>query len=393
MAFSKAFNEFVRLESLGGILLIAAACIAMIAANSPLAPLYASFLDVPVSVQIGSLIIAKPSLLWINDGLMAIFFFLIGLEVKREVLEGELSDLSSVAFPAIGALGGMLIPGLFFAWMNFHDEVAMAGWAIPLATDVAFALGILAMFGTRVPTSLKLFLLTLAIVDDLGAVIIIAIFYTSDLSLTSLAIAFSGLAFAIFMNRRGVLGIVPYALVGVIIWVAVLKSGVHATLAGVALALIIPLKGDATRMSPLKQLEHDLHAPVAYVILPLFAFANAGITFAGMSPSILLHHVTLGVAGGLLIGKFVGVFGFTWVAAKLGIANRPDDATWLQIAGMAALCGIGFTMSLFIAGLAYEQGDYSYFLGDRIGILVGSALSAIAGAAVLAYSLPRSETA
>lgn len=383
-------QEFLELEAAGGMLLIMAAVLALIASNTFLAQYYAAFLDIPVSIQIGSLILAKPLLLWINDGLMAIFFFLIGLEVKREILEGELSDLASIAFPAVGALGGMLVPAAIFYWFNQHDTDALAGWAIPLATDVAFALGLLAMFGKRVPPVLKLFLLSLAIFDDLGAIVIIAIFYTADLSVLSLGIAVSALIGAVILNRKGVLGVTPYVLLGVIMWICVLKSGVHATLAGVALAFTIPLRvSDGSRKSPLKQLEHDLHGPVAYAILPIFAFANAGVALSGMELSTIMHHVTLGVACGLVVGKMVGVFGFVCLGTMLGIATKPADVNWGQVGGISALCGVGFTMSLFIAGLAYEKGHYAYFMGDRLGILLGSGVAAIVGMIILSISLPK----
>lgn len=389
---STAMQDFLRLEAAGGILLIIAATFAMIASNfAPLAQYYSAFLEIPVVVQVGSLVIAKPLLLWINDGLMAIFFFLIGLEVKREILEGELSDFASIAFPAVGALGGMLVPGLLFYLFNHHDPEALSGWAIPLATDVAFALGLLAMFGARVPPALKLFLLSLAIFDDLGAIIIIAIFYTAELSGVSLAIGGAALVGAVVLNRRGVLGIAPYAMLGLVMWVCVLKSGVHATLAGVALAFTIPLRvKDGSRVSPLKQLEHDLHTPVAYAILPLFAFANAGIAMAGIEVSTLMHSVTIGVAVGLVVGKFVGVVGFAWLGVLFGLADKPTEISWGQLAGVAFLCGVGFTMSLFIAGLAFEQGHYAYFMGDRLGILLGSAVAALLGMLTLAIVLPKS---
>ncbi|MGR8947651.1 MAG: Na+/H+ antiporter NhaA [Gammaproteobacteria bacterium] len=385
---SVALQEFLRLEAASGLLLILSAVLAMVAANTFLAPFYAAFLEVPVVVQVGALKIAKPLLLWINDGLMAVFFFLIGLEVKREILEGELSEFSTIAFPAVGALGGMVVPAAIFYQLNHHDSAALSGWAIPLATDVAFALGILAMFGHRVPTSLKVFLLSLAIFDDLGAIIIIAIFYTADLGVTSLCIAAMALSAAVILNRRGVITLTPYLLIGMVMWVSVLKSGVHATLAGVALAFTIPLR-TAGDESPLKRMEHELHTPVAYVILPLFAFANAGVAISGVSSATLFHSVTLGIMGGLVLGKFVGVFGFTFIASLLGLARRPSDVSWGQIAGVSVLCGVGFTMSLFIAGLAYQQGHYEHFIGDRIGILIGSAIAASLAIAILAVTLPR----
>lgn len=378
-------------EAASGVLLIVAAALALIAANTPLSKYYAALLDIPVVLQVGPLKIDKPLLLWINDGLMALFFFLIGLEVKREILEGDLSDFSSIAFPAVGALGGMLVPGAIFYAFNHHDAAALAGWAIPLATDVAFALGLLAMFGARVPTALKVFLLSLAIFDDLGAIIIIAVFYTVDLGFMPIMVAFVAWTVAVFLNRRGVLTIAPYTVLGLIMWVSVLKSGVHATLAGVALAFTIPLRvSPAIETPPLKLLEKDLHGLVVYAVLPVFAFANAGVALTGLDGATLFHSVTVGIVAGLLLGKLVGVFGFTWVACRLGFAQKPDTVTWAQVAGIALLCGVGFTMSLFIAGLAYQHGHYDHFMGDRLGILLGSTLAAILGMLVLWFKLPAS---
>jgi Na+:H+ antiporter, NhaA family len=386
---SRTIREFIKMEAAAGILLMLATLLALVAANSPLRASYQAFLDLPVAVQVGEIVVAKPLLLWINDGLMAVFFFLIGLEVKREILEGELADPATVLFPAAAALGGMLVPAAVFTGFNHADAAAMAGWAIPLATDIAFALGLLALLGSRVPTSLKLFLLTLAIFDDLGAIVIIAVFYTTNLSISALVVASSALAVAVWLNRRGVIGIAPYILLGVVMWVSVLKSGVHATLAGVALAFTIPLR-TAARPSPLRQLEQDLHAPVAYVILPLFAFANAGLNLAGIRVGDLWHPITLGVAVGLVVGKLIGVLGFAWLSSVFGFARKPDDATWTQLAGIAALCGVGFTMSLFIAGLAFEGDGFQSFGRDRLGILLGSAIAAIIGVTVLAFA-PRAQ--
>lgn len=383
-----AVQNFIRLESAGGILLLCAAILAMVVANSPLSGLYDQLLDTTIAVQVGALEINKPFLLWINDGLMAVFFFLIGLEIKREVLEGELSSFSQVVLPGVGALGGMLVPAAIYVWLNWGDAVALDGWAIPVATDIAFALALLSVFGKRVPVSLKVFLLTLAIFDDLAAIIIIALFYSGDLSLTALLVGAAALFIAVVMNRMGVYRISSYILLGVVLWVAVLKSGVHATLAGVLIAFCLPMRDDRGR-SPLKELEHDLHAPVAFVILPLFAFANAGLSLSGMSIDALAHPVTLGVILGLLIGKPIGILGFVGAAVALGVARLPDRVTWPQVLGVAFACGIGFTMSLFIAGLAFEHGSGDYFAGDRLGILVGSILSALAAAVMLQWSLPK----
>ena len=383
-----AVQNFIRLESAGGILLLCAAILAMLVANSPLSGLYDQFLDTTIAVQIGTLAINKPFLLWINDGLMAVFFFLIGLEIKREVLEGELSSFSQVVLPGVGAFGGMLVPAAIYVWFNLGDAVALDGWAIPVATDIAFALALLSVFGQRVPVSLKVFLLTLAIFDDLAAIIIIALFYSGDLSLTALIVGAAALAVAVTMNRMGVNRTSSYILLGIVLWVAVLKSGVHATLAGVLIAFCIPMRDDRGR-SPLKELEHDLHSPVAFVILPLFAFANAGLSLSGMSFDALAHPVTLGVILGLLVGKPIGILCFVGAAVALGFARLPDSVTWPQLLGVAFACGIGFTMSLFIAGLAFEHGSGDYFSGDRLGILVGSILSALAAAAMLQFSLPK----
>ena len=384
-----AVNDFMRLESAGGILLLAAAVIAMLIANSPLANLYGELLDTTVAIQVGELSIDKPLLLWVNDGLMAVFFFLVGLEIKREVMEGELSSFSQVVLPGMGALGGMLVPAAIYAWMNWGDPVALDGWAIPVATDIAFALALLGVFGARVPTSLKIFLLTLAIFDDLAAIVIIAIFYSGDLSLSALLIGAVALLVAISMNMLGVTRTSGYILLGIVLWIAVLKSGVHATLAGVLIAFCIPIR-DNQGESPLRRLEHDLHGPVAFAILPLFAFVNAGLSLSGMSIDDLIHPVTAGVVSGLFIGKPVGILVFVWLAVSLRFARLPSNVNWTQLLGVAFACGIGFTMSLFIAGLAFEHGSGGYFGGDRLGILVGSILSAIAAYGVLHVSLPKS---
>jgi NhaA family Na+:H+ antiporter len=383
-----AVRNFMRLESAGGILLLASAVIALIVANSPLDRLYGSLLETTVAVQMGALLIQKPLLLWINDGLMAIFFLLIGLEIKREVVEGELSSFSQIVLPGMGALGGMAIPAAVYAWFNWGNAIAMDGWAIPVATDIAFALALLSAFGSRVPIPLKVFLLCLAIFDDLAAIVIIAIFYSGDLSLTALIAGAVALTCAVVMNRMGVTRISAYLLLGMCLWVATLKSGVHATLAGVLIAFCIPTRnqnGD----SPLRRLEHDLHGPVAFAILPIFAFANAGLTLSGLSLEDLSHPVTLGVVTGLFVGKPVGILLFVGLAVTLGIASLPKGVTWPQILGVSFACGIGFTMSLFIAGLAFEHGSGDFFGYDRLGILVGSVMSAIAGYLILQLSLPR----
>ena len=381
-------RDFIKLESAGGILLFGAAVAAMIAANSPLAGVYASLLDTVVAVQVGDLVINKPLLLWVNDGLMALFFFVIGLEVKREILEGELSSLRAIALPGFGALGGMLVPAAIYIALNWQDPIALDGWGIPVATDIAFALGLLSVFGRRIPTPLKTFLLTLAIFDDLAAIVIIAIFYTGDLAVPALLVGAAALVAGVVFNRLGVTRVSAYLLVGLVLWVAVLKSGVHATLAGVLIAFCIPMR-DPRGESPLRKLEHDLHSPVAFVILPVFAFVNAGLALSGIGVDELLHPVTVGVAAGLFLGKPVGILGFVAIAAVVGLAALPRGVTWAQIAGVAFACGIGFTMSLFIAGLAFEHGSGDYFAGDRLGILAGSLASAVAAYVVLRLSCRR----
>ncbi len=381
-----AIREFLRLESASGILLLIAAVLAMIVENSAAKPLYDALLGTPVQISVGEFEIAKPLLLWVNDGLMAIFFFLVGLELKREIVQGELSNPARVALPVIAAIGGMAIPAAIYTFINWGDEIALQGWAIPAATDIAFALGVLSLLGSRVPNALKLFLLTLAIVDDMGAIVIIAIFYTSNLSLTSLIFAVAAIVALFILNRRGVLDIAPYLVVGLVLWAAVLKSGVHATLAGVVLAFFIPIKNASdAESSPLEKLEHDLHPTVAYGILPLFAFANTGVSLQGVSLSSLLEPVPLGIAAGLFFGNQIGVFSFSWMAVKLGIARLPEGVNWVQIYGVALLCGIGFTMSLFISSLAFEQGGGNFAVDDRLGILCGSILSAVAGYALLRF--------
>jgi NhaA family Na+:H+ antiporter len=372
---------------------MATAALALLAANTGAAGLYAYFIDTPVEVRVGGLQIAKPLFLWVNDGLMAIFFFLVGLELKREFLEGELSRPANVLLPALGAVGGMVVPVAVFVFMNRGDATAMQGWAIPAATDIAFALGILTLLGSRVPVSLKVFLVSLAIFDDLGAIIIIAIFYSADLSTSALVAATVCLVTLTIMSRRGVMSISSYVLVGVVMWIAVLKSGVHATLAGVALAAFIPMRDpDNPDYSPLRELEHDLHQVVAFGVLPLFAFVNAGIDLKGVGIDNLLHPVPLGIAAGLFVGKQVGIFLLCFIAIKLGLARLPDGANWGGLYGVSILCGVGFTMSLFVGSLAFENTviDPNMVFDERLGIILGSLLSGIMGYLVLYFSLPKS---
>lgn len=371
-------REFLRLEAAGGIVLVWAAAVALVWSNSPLGGSYLALLDVPVVVQVGALELAKPLLLWVNDGLMAVFFLLVGLEIKREVLRGELSSRREASLPVIAAVGGMLGPALAYIAVNWGDAQRLSGWAIPAATDIAFALGVLALVGARAPTSLKVFLMALAIIDDLGAIVVIAIFYTADLSLTSLALAGVGVVGLVALNRAGVERLAAYVLVGIFLWVCVLKSGVHATLAGVAVGLAVPLgRDDLSVEGPLHRLEHTLHPWVAYGVLPLFAFANAGVSLAGLSPAALLEPVPLGIMLGLVLGKQAGVMIFSFIAVWLGIARLPEGTTWRQLYGVAILTGIGFTMSLFIGGLAFPNPDQ--LTGVRLGVLSGSLISAVAG--------------
>ena len=386
-----ALRDFLKLESASGIVLVMAGALAMVAANSPLAGVYEGLLQLPIRVQVGSFELDKTLLIWINDLLMAVFFLLVGLEIKREVVAGELSDTAKVALPAIAAIGGMIVPATIYAWLNWHDPVGIRGWAIPSATDIAFALGVLALFGDRVPLGLKIFLMTLAVLDDLGAIVIIALFYTSDLSPHALAFAALAVAVLFGLNRGGVTRVAPYILVGAALWFCVLKSGVHATLAGVVAAMFVPAS-DArrTEQPPSRRLEHSLHPWVAFAILPLFAFANAGVDLDGLSMQDLLDPIPLGIMLGLFAGKQVGVFTFAWVAVKAGLARLPDGVTFGQVYGAAILCGIGFTMSLFIGMLAFENtAAGEVIVTDRLGILAGTLLSAIVGSLVLHWVLPR----
>lgn len=381
-------REFINLEASGGIMLMGAAALALLIANSPLAWLYTGLLELPFEVRLGPLELAKPLLLWINDGLMAVFFLLIGLEVKREIREGELSRPSQVILPGLAAVGGLVLPALFYLWFNGSDPVARTGWAIPAATDIAFALGVLYLLGDRVPLALKLFLMTVAIFDDLAAISIIALFYSGDLSVLALGLAAIALAFLFLLNQRGVQRSAAYIIIGILLWIFVLKSGVHATLAGVALAFAIPIgvketdddqDDDHGRHSLLHQMEHGLHPWVAYVILPIFAFANAGVPLTGMSVDTLANSIPLGIIAGLFLGKQIGIFGSSWLAIRLGLAERPAGASWSQLYGVSLLGGVGFTMSLFISSLAFEHtGEYNLNLA-RLGILIGSLLAGVSG--------------
>ena len=360
------------------------ATLAIIVANSPLEPYYALLLNTPVEIRVGALEIAKPLLLWINDGLMAVFFFLVGLELKRELIEGELSDKRNIILPGIGAIGGMAIPALIYVYFNLNDDSAISGWAIPAATDIAFALGILSLLGKRVPTSIKIFLTSLAIFDDIGAILIIAIFYTSKISLSALIIVAFCIPILAFINRQNVESKTVYIIVGMIMWIAMLKSGIHATLAGILVAIFIPITSKKTPgFSPLKDLEHDLHAAVAFIVLPIFAFANAGINLSGVGVDQILHPVPLGIAAGLFVGKQVGIFGFCWLAIQLKLSSLPKGISWGSLYGTAALCGVGFTMSLFIGSLAFEETSVNMLFDERLGIIIGSLASGIMGYLIL----------
>ncbi len=386
-------HEFLRLEAAGGILLMGAAVLALAVANTPLAGPYASLLDLPLEVSIGTLGIAKPLLLWINDGLMAVFFLLVGLELKREVLEGHLSSLRRASLPAVAAAGGMIAPAACYAALNWGDAAAMKGWAIPTATDIAFAMGVLTLLGDRVPASLKTFLLSVAIFDDLGAIVIIALFYTANLSFLSLFIGALLLLGLVLLNRLGVTSLTAYFLLGIPLWVAVLKSGVHATLAGVLLAIFIPIRlpgqegEQGSKDGPLRRLQDALHPWVAYGVLPLFAFANAGVSLLDVTWASLVDPLPLGISLGLFVGKQVGIVAFCWIAVRLGIAALPDGIGWRKLHGAALLCGIGFTMSLFIAALAFGEGGTSALGMHRLGIVVGTLASGLAGFFVLRSTL------
>jgi NhaA family Na+:H+ antiporter len=378
---------FMQHEAAGGLVLLGAAALALILQNSPLSWLYDALLNTPLTARFGALLIDKPLLHWINDGLMAIFFFLVGLEIKRELMIGELSTAKQALLPLIAALGGMVVPALIYTSINWGDAVALRGWAIPAATDIAFAVGVLALLGPRVPAPLKVFLLALAIIDDLGAIIIIAVFYTADLSLVALGLAGVGIVTLAVLNRSGVVRIAPYVLVGLFIWLCVLKSGVHATLSGVVTALAIPLtvpRGE--KQSPLARLEDGLHPWVAFGVLPLFAFANAGVSLAGITLAKVMSEIPLGIALGLFLGKPIGIFAFSLGAIRLRLAGKPDGATWAQLFGVAILGGIGFTMSLFIGMLAFVDPERAAEI--RIGVLLGSITSAIVGYLVLKAVAP-----
>jgi NhaA family Na+:H+ antiporter len=371
-------RQFMQSESAGGIVLAAAALLALVVSNSPLAPWYDAFVHLPGEVRIGKdwLVLSKPLVIWVNDLWMAVFFFLVGLEIKRELVDGELASFRLAILPAGAALGGMLVPALIYVLINYGDAVALRGWAIPAATDIAFALAVLMLLGSRVPASLKLFLTAVAIIDDLGAIVVIALFYTVDLSVLMLVSAGIGCAALVLLNRARVMSVSPYLLIGVLIWLCVLKSGVHATLAGVITALAIPVsRPDGS--SPLQEAEHVLQPWVAFAVLPMFAFVNAGVSLQSLSPATLLEPVSLGIALGLTAGKSIGVFGSAWLLVRAGVASFPADASRRQFFAVCVLCGIGFTMSLFIGSLAFEDMGPDYETRLKIGVLAGSMLSTL----------------
>jgi Na+:H+ antiporter, NhaA family len=383
-----SIRRFVASESVGGVVLALAALVALVVSNSALAPLYEQFVNLRGEVRIGgdALVLSKPLLLWVNELWMVVFFFLVGLEIKREVLAGELASVKQASLPVVAAFGGMLVPALIYAALNHADPVALRGWAIPTATDIAFALGILMLLGSRVPASLKVFLTAVAIIDDLGAIVVIALFYTAQLSWPMLLAAGGGALLLFVLNRARVASVGPYVVVGLLVWLCVLKSGIHATLAGVLTAMAVPLRvqGKNTEgTSPLEAAEHALHPWVAFVVLPMFAFANAGVALGGVSLATLTQGVPLGIALGLLLGKALGVFGASWLLMRITGASLPAGASTRQFFGVCVLCGIGFTMSLFIGSLAFEGQDAAYDTQVKLGVLGGSLLAALLGSALL----------
>ena len=380
----RTLDQFIESQAMGGVVLALAAVLALVISNSPWSGSYIAFRDWPGELRVGGdwLVLSKPLLHWVNDLWMAVFFFLVGLEIKREMLKGELASTRQALLPAGAALGGMLVPALIYAGINWGDAVALRGWAIPAATDIAFALGILVLLGSRVPASLKIFLTAVAIIDDLGAILIIAFFYTDKLSLTALAGAGVGVVALVFLNRLRVMMIGPYVVVGLVIWLLVYQSGIHATLAGVITALAIPLE-DGEGGSPLERAEHALQPWVAFAVLPMFAFANAGVSLDGVTWSTLVQSVPLGIAAGLLLGKAVGVFGASWLLVRYAGAQLPAGADWGQFFGVCVLCGVGFTMSLFIGGLAFQGQGADYETQLKIGVLGGSLLAGVLGSMML----------
>ncbi len=381
-------RKFLKKESTSGIILMVVTALALLLSNTFLSEFYNNILHTKIELKIGDFLeISKPMILWVNDGLMAIFFLLIGLEIKRELIMGHLSSFSKIALPAIAAIGGMVVPALIFVFFNYGNDFAMRGWAIPTATDIAFALGIVSLLGKRVPNSLKIFLMALAIFDDLGAIVIIALFYTSQLSFTAIAGALFCIIALYLLNKWEVTLLGTYAIVGSILWIFVLKSGIHATLAGIIIAFFIPLNAineKHKRVSPVRTLQHNIHFWVAFYILPIFAFVNAGIDLRDMSLEKIMNPVSLGIILGLFLGKQIGVFLFAYLAVKFKFAKLPRCTTWGQVYGISILTGVGFTMSLFINSLAYQDSDM-FFYTDKLGILIGSFISGIFGYLILRF--------
>ncbi len=379
------WKQFIQTDASSAIILVLVALLALIMANSFFSTNYNAFLTFPVSVTLGTFAISKPLVLWVNDGLMALFFFVVGLEIKRELFYGQLSSPDQVVLPFLAAIAGILFPALIYVTFNYQDAVAMSGWAIPSATDIAFALGIFILFGKHLPPSLKLFLLSVAIIDDIGAVIIIAIFYSQELATNSLIVASIGLIVLFIFNRLKLGNKTPFILVSVIVWAAVLKSGVHATLAGFAVAWFIPIARDNAK-SMSYQIEHGLYAWIAFFVLALFAFANAGVSLTNARVDELITPISIGIIGGLFIGKRFGIFLACYVVVKLKLCQLPKDGTWTQLYGVCLLCGVGFTMSLFIGSLAFEEQGLAYQTQVKVGVLLGSLVSAVAGAYLLRKS-------
>lgn len=384
-AVAPMLADFLKKESAGGITLIAAAALALIIANSPVAAAYFDALQIPVVAGIGSAVIDKPLLLWINDGLMALFFFLVGLEVKREALVGQLNSWNKASLPVVAAIGGMAIPAAIFVALNYGTPENLSGWAIPAATDIAFALGILSLLGPRVPIALKALLLAIAVIDDIGAIMVIALFYTAETDLLMLMGASVTLVILALFGRAKVISSMPYVILGIILWVFVLKSGVHATLAGVAAAMCVPVAG-RNGETPLERMEHALHPYIAFLVIPIFGFANAGVSLTGVGLDTLLAPLPLGIALGLLLGKQIGIVGFAWVAVKAGLATLPKNVGWKQVHAVSLLAAIGFTMSLFIGNLAFAEP--AQIDAVKIGVLSGSLVAALAGYALLRATLP-----
>lgn len=383
MAYSM-ISRFLKLESLNGIILFIMAFAALIVCNSPLADLYHQLWDVVLSIKIGGFLLSHSILFWVNDGLMTLFFLLVGLELKREFLEGELKDVSSIVLPAAAAVGGMLVPALLYCIINAHDLQRLQGWAIPVATDIAFALGVLSLFGRRAPIELRLFLLALAIFDDVGAIVIIAIFHTHNLSYWSLGVASLLVSLLLLFNVKEVSSLSVYLVVGILLWLCVLNSGIHATISGVLLSIFIPLKTNKKPgVAPARRLEFALHPWVAFLIMPLFAFANAGVSLKGLTTAALTDTIFLGTVAGLFLGKQLGVLIFSWALIKTGWAKLPEKTSWKALYGVALLCGIGFTMSLFLGTLAFQGFDAVYLAEVRLGVLAGSLLSGVAGVIIL----------